>query len=203
MASPVALHRAVVVEVVARQVREERDVELDAGDAVLVEADATTLPCATACAPLPDELRAAARAARPRRASCSRAALSVRAQAVAERADDRRSAGRVRVSACAIHWLQDVLPLVPVTPTIHSRAARTRRRTSARDLAGVPAQVRHGDVRHPPCGTPAEPARLPQHVRRAARDRLADVSAPVAASRPDTRRTCRRAAPAGCRSRAA
>ena len=78
----------------------------------------------------------------------------------------------VRVSACAIHWLQVVLPLVPVTPTIHSRLLG-RAVDPARDLAGVPAQVAHADVRHPPGGAPAEPARLPQHVRRPARDRLA------------------------------
>ena len=29
---------------------------------------------------------------------------------------------RARVSACAIHWLQDVLPLVPVMPMVHNRA---------------------------------------------------------------------------------
>ncbi len=27
-----------------------------------------------------------------------------------------------RVSACAIQWLHEVLPFVPVTPTIHNRA---------------------------------------------------------------------------------
>jgi hypothetical protein len=36
---PVALHRCVIVEMVAGEIREQRDVELDAGDAVLVESD--------------------------------------------------------------------------------------------------------------------------------------------------------------------
>ena len=48
-------HRAVVVEVVAREVGEERDVELDAGHAVLVEAVRRHFH-ATACAPLPHEV---------------------------------------------------------------------------------------------------------------------------------------------------
>ena len=97
-----------------------------------------------------------------------------------------------RVSACAIHWLHVVLPLVPVTPIIHSRALGCAV-DAARDLAGVrgagPRTPTFG-TRH--AGSPAKPARLPQHARRAARDRLRDVVAPVAAPRPDRRRRCRR-----------
>jgi hypothetical protein len=122
----VAVHVAVVVEVVARQVGEHGDVEMHAGRAVFHQADRRHL----------DRQRfgAGRRAAWPvpspaarRPAWCSRwrriPARAAREQADAQRADDGRSASPSRASACAVHSAHEVLPLVPVTPTVNMAAS--------------------------------------------------------------------------------
>ena len=108
-----------------------------------------------------------------------------------------------RVSACAIQWLHEVLPLVPVTPTIHSRASGCRRRRLAISPACRLQVARRRRSARATSGASGSRAR--SHSTRAAPRAIAsrDEGAPVARLARDTRRTCRPARPRGCRSRAA
>ena len=158
---PVAPHRAVVVEMVAREVGEQRDVELDAGHAVLVEPDRGHLHR--------HRLRAAARELRELRVQPQRVGRGVgeglrTARAGRSRAcRSPRSAGR-RASAPArstgCRW--------------SCRWCRSRRSSTAgalgrpwTRLAISPACRRrsaHAEVGHPPRGFHANPRALPQHA---------------------------------------
>ena len=111
-------HRPVIVEMIAREVREQRDVELDRVDAPLLEAVRRDFHRDGRGA----RRRAAGRASRgppPRRASCAptdRARRRTRCRACRGLPLFRPQASR----HCAIQCVHDVLPFVPVTPTTKS-----------------------------------------------------------------------------------
>ena len=119
----VGVHRAVVVEMIAREVGEQRDVERDAVDAALVEAvrrhfhrDARRAPSRSHCAS----------------SSCSTSASGVvfadgsSAPTKPMPSVPMTAARRPqRVERLRDPLAHEVLPLVPVTPTIHSALRRT------------------------------------------------------------------------------
>ena len=161
---------------VAREVGEERDVELDPRHAVLVEPDGGHFHR--------HRLRAAARELRELRVQPQRVGRGVderlerRAQAVAERADHRATPARAR------QRLRDPLAAgglaVGAGHADHAQPGARPAVHPARDLAGVAAQLPHAEVGRPPLRVPPEARALPQHARRAAGERLRDVLAAVA-----------------------
>ena len=172
----VTRHRAVIVEVIAREVGQQRDVELDAGQAPLVEADRRDFHA--------DRGGAAPREFRELRLQPQRVRRGVdqrpqfAAQAVAECADHRGA------DAAIVQRARDPLAAGGLAVGArHADHAQTAARViveAAGDQAGARAQVGDRAVRHMPARLPPESAFLPQHRRGARRDRLRDEAAAVA-----------------------
>ena len=172
----VSLHGAVVIEVVAREVGEDRDVVLDARDAALVEAVARHLHR--------DAARAAAQVIGEQALQHDRVRGGVLRldalahEAVAERADDRRA------PAQAVEGGSD--PLRHRGLAVGARHARHPQRFGgiaehvSRDLGDLRAQVLDAEVGHFPALVPFEAAPFPEDRGGAARERFGDVGAPVA-----------------------
>ena len=112
----VSFERVVIVEVVLREIREHGDVERRAVHAPLMQRVRRHF----------HRHRLRARVAQLRETALQLRCVGRREAGVhemarqtgAERADDRATACRAPSSAAAIHWLHEVLPFVPVTPTV-------------------------------------------------------------------------------------
>ena len=179
---PVGVHVAVVVEMVLREVGEDRDGHARAVEAMLGDADRRRLDRAGEEAAVGEIGERGLQGDRVGRGQAGRVGhvrrrlgtgRGARRHADAERADDRR-APTGHASACASHQAVDVLPLVPVTATTAS--ARSACRESGGDVAGGGLQPAYAATRgspsKPKAATPSASTRqatAPARARRARR----------------------------------
>ncbi len=171
----VGRHRAVIVEMVAREIGEQRDVEGDAVDAALIETVRRHLHR--------DRARTRRLVAREHLLQLRR--IRRRMGGRLQRADrplpsvPTTAARRPQRSRhCAIHCVHDVLPLVPVTPTTHSACDGLPKMKSAM-TPSLCFKFSTGKLRHGPVAIPREALRFPQHRARTARERVGDELAAV------------------------
>ena len=133
------------------------------------------------------------------RAWCSRARHRKRAQENrCPACRSPRSCRPARRAACAIHWEQEVLPLVPVTPADpHALRTVAVERARCKPAGACRSRRRRWARARPSARVPGEARRFPTtHRRGAARDRLRDDGAARRAPRPARRRN---AAPGAAR----
>ncbi len=172
---PVRRHRPVVIEVIAGQIGEQRDVELDAVDATLVERMRRDLHR--------DRARAGVAHLRERRMDERgirrrvRRGLQRADEAVAERADDP-GAPAARVEALRDPVRARSLAVGAGDPC-HPQRPRRISVDEGGDRAELRLEVVDREIGDFPCRVPAKAECVPQHRVGATRDRVRDEGAPV------------------------